>query len=252
LKSIRSKDKITIMKQNALILAKWKQELDSIDLRIVNVLIHALQNELVIENENLNLFNYEKVIKRKVHIRSSTFKKNGNFGINANKEIFESLDKISNTSTILRDFVDLDGIKYKAKSVRLIDNVGILDKSNKDKISDAREEVFEITFNEWFLRTSTSSFNVQIGNYTSVPLEDYCSIKGKHGKKLYELLEQKRHRGTSFSMRLNELNEYFEIEGSLSVIDQRVLKNNAKKVQTLIPFKYELFKKDEIVSFKYL
>jgi hypothetical protein len=102
-------DNMTIMKQNSLILAKWKEELDSIDIRIVNVLIHSLQNELTIDNQKLNLFNYVQVMKRKVYIRASTFKENGNFGINSNKEIFESLLKIRNTSTVLRNFTDLDG-----------------------------------------------------------------------------------------------------------------------------------------------
>lgn len=246
-------DNMTIMKQNSLILAKWKEELDSIDIRIVNVLIHSLQNELTIDNQKLNLFNYVQVMKRKVYIRASTFKENGNFGINSNKEIFESLLKIRNTSTVLRNFTDLDGKKYKAKTVSLIDDVGILDKTNKDLVLDPRNEVFEITFNEWFLETSTAAFNTNVGNFTPLILNDLFSIKGKYGMKLYELLQQNKYRCTSFSMSLNDLRDYFHLpKSSLSVIVQRVLINNSDKVSQMIPFEYEVFKKDKIVSFSYL
>lgn len=252
MQKIEKTDKMTIMKQNSLILSKWKEELDSIDMRIVNVLIHSLQNELTIDKKKLDLFNYEQILKRKVYIRASTFKNNGNFGINANKEIFDSLVKIRNTSTVLRDFVDTDGKRYKAKTVSLIDDVGILDKTNKDLVQDARNEVFEITFNEWFVKTSTIHFNTHVGNFTPIILNDLFFIRGKHGMKLYELLQQNKYRNTSFSMSLQELRDYFGFEkGSLSVIVQKVLEN-AETVKKLIPFEYKVFKKDKIVSFQYI
>ena len=84
----------TIMKQNPLIIAEFEKSFSEVDYDIVNILLHSLQNELLLDGDTIDLFNYNKVLNRKVLIRASTFKNLGKFGKNANKDIFNSLKKM--------------------------------------------------------------------------------------------------------------------------------------------------------------
>jgi hypothetical protein len=234
------------MKQNPLIMAEFGKALSEVDHDVVNILLHSLQNELKLDGASIDLFNYDKIFDRKVVLKASDFKELGKFGKNANEAIFESLKKIRDTSAVVRNFRDIDNRIVKAKTVSLIDDVRWL-KDNADK----RDHSFEVQFNEWFLQISTKHFNTQVGNYASVQIDRVSSIKGKHAKKLYELVKSQKWRGTSFSLSYSELQKIFNLDGKDFSYIVRILKSSKPKVDKFIPFKCTPFKKDKLVSFEY-
>ena len=240
----------TIMKQNPLIFAKFEQAFSEVEHDIVNILLHSLQNDLLLsDGSNIDLFNYGKIPDRKVTIRASTFKKLGKFDKGSNKDIFDSLVKIKSTAIKLMNFTDTDGVFVRGLAFSIIDTIRWVDTNS---VKDKREQVFEIQFNEMFLKISTKKFNQVVGNFTPLRLNDVSSIKSKYAKKLYEILKAKQYRETSFSLKLEELQDLFNLKDKpLSYISKEL--NRAKKiVNNFISFEFEIFKKDKLISFKYL
>jgi hypothetical protein len=235
----------TIMKQNPLIMAEFEKAFSEVDHDIVNILLHSLQNNLLYDGANINLINYKQVLNRKIVISAPTFKELGKFGVNANDQIFEALKKIRDTSAIIRNFTDIDGKFIKAKTVSLIDDVRLIAKSDKD----ARENEFEIQFNEWFLQTSTRHFNQQVGNYTNVKIVTVASLKSKHAKKLYEILESQKYKHKSFAIKLKTLNRVFNLEDKPLSYFTKIINIAKPLVDQLIKFEYEVHKKDKLISF---
>jgi hypothetical protein len=238
-----------IMKQNSLILAKYEQKLNSIDLRLVNILIHAQQNLLIIGTENINLFNYQQLKERKIMIKSKTIKEAGCFGVNANEDIFLSLKKIRDTSAIVKNFTDVDGKTYRAMIVALIDGVRMIDKKI-GTIPDEREVQFEITFSEWFLKTSTAAFNTKVGNYAKMPAIISTISNNKSAIKLYELLKVYEYKNY-FSIKLLDLQKHFEVEYTLAEF-KKIIDRTKPKIETSISFEYEIEKKDKIINFYFI
>lgn len=241
----------TIMKQNALILAELTKAFSEVDHDVVNILLHALQNELMIEESHINLFNYEKIFTRTIKIRASTFKELGKFGVNANQNIFESLKKIRDTSAAIKNFIDLDGAKVRAMTVSLIDSVKWMNKEENSKTLDNREHIFEIQISEWMLKISTREFNKLVGNYTPILLNDVTSIKSSFAKKLYEILKSKQFRETSFSLSLEEMQKIFNLEKRALSYFINNIERNKSKIDIFVQFEYEVFKKDKLISFKF-
>ncbi len=244
---------LTIMKQNPLILSSWNSDLETLDLKIVDFLINLLQNELVVHGGELTLFNYEQVINRKILVKASRFKDIIGSGKNSNELILQSLRKISDTSTILRNFTDTDGKKYKAVVLRLINSIKEFDKSIEAKNIDKREDVFEIEFNDLFLKISTAAFNVQVGNYTKVSLPSSFELKSKYAIKLYQLIKQAEFKDTAFSFNLKELQEYFQVDEKqpFSYI-VKFINKFAPEINKLIEFEYKIYKKEKTISFQVL
>lgn len=239
----------TIMKQNPLIMAEFEKAFSEVDHDVVNILLHSLQNELKLDGSSMDLFNYEKILNRSVTIRASTFKELGKFGVNASKDIFESLKKIRDTSSTIRNFTDIDGKFVKAKSVSLIDDVRWLDAGTLD---DKREQVFEIQFNEWFLKVSTKTFNIEVGNFTNLEINTMVDFKSKHAKKLYEILKAKEYRETSFSLKLEDIQNIFNLENKPLAYVTKMLNRVKPMVEKSIAFEFEAFSKDKLVSFRFL
>lgn len=235
-----------IMKQNPLIMAEFEKAFSEVDHDVVNILLHSLQNVLKLDGDSVNLFNYEKIKNRKVAIAASTFKELGKFGKNSNKDIFESLKKISDTSAVIRDFRDVDNKFIKAKNIRIIDSVAWY---KEGELEDRREQAFEVQFNEWFLQTSARQFNIQVGNFTNLELTSITSIKSKHGKKLYELLESQRYKQKTFAIKLPQLQKYFNMDDKQLSFIIRTIERVKPQVEKLIPFEYEVFKADKLISF---
>lgn len=239
----------TIMKQNPLIMAEFEKAFSEVDHDVVNILLHSLQNELKLDGSNMDLFNYEKIINRKVVIGASTFKELGKFGKNSNKDIFESLKKISDTSAVVRDFRDSNNKFVKAKNIRIIDNVAWYKEGG---LSDNREQAFEVQFNEWFLQISAKQFNIQVGNFTNIEIPTVASLKGNHAKKLYELLESQKYKHKTFAVKLSTLQKFFKMDGvQLSYITQ-VITRVKPKVEKLTPFNFTVHKADKLISFEIL
>lgn len=236
----------TIMKQNPLIMAEFEKAFSEVDHDVVNILLHSLQNDLLLDGANINLINCNQVLNRTVSISASRFKELGQFGKNANEYIFEALKKIRDTSTIIRNFTDIDGKFVKAKLVSLIDDVRLI---ANDK--DARENEFEIQFNEWFLKTSTRHFNQQVGNFTNVQIVTVSSIKSKHAKKLYEILESQKYKHKSFSIKLERLQTLFNLEDKPLAYFNTMIKRIYPSVNELIAFDFTIHKKDKLISFLY-
>ena len=238
----------TIMKQNPLIMAEFRDAFSDVDHDVVNVLIHALQNELLLDNMNIDLFNYKDIVNRTVSIRASKFKEFAKLGKNSNKLLFESLKKIRDTSATIRKFTDIDGKYYRASTISIVDSVAWID---LNATQDHREHTFEIQFSDWFLKASTKTFNAEVGNYSNIEIDKVSSIRSPFAKKMYEVLESKKYRGTSFSLNIKEINKIFKYRDSSFSYFLSTLKRNYKKVNEIIPFSYESFKKDKIISFKY-
>lgn len=239
-----------IMKQNPLIFAEFEKAFSEVDHDVVNILLHALQNELLFsDGSKMDLVNYEKIPNRTVKIRAGKFKVLGKFGKNGNQEIFHSLKKINDTSAVIRNFTDIDGVRVKASTVNIIDKVSWIE---KDGTEDSREHIFEIQFNEWFLRVSTKSFNQQVGNFTPLLLSDVSGLKSSFAKTLYEILESKKYRETTFALKLEDMRKIFNLpERNLSYFVDAI-KRNKKNIDILIHFEYEVFKKDKLISFQYI
>lgn len=238
----------TIMKQNPLILAEFERAFSEVDHDVVNILLHSLQNELKLDNSTIDLFNCEQILDRKVLIRARKFKDHGKFGINANKDIFESLMKIKTTAAVIRNFTDIDGTFVKAKSISIIDDIRWIEAGH---LEDKREQSFEIQFNEWFLKVSTKNFNMLVGNFTNLSLGDTVDIKSKYAKKLYEILKAKEYRETSFSLKYEDMQKLFNLEGKSFAYINQVLRRIKPMINNFIDFEYEVFKKDKLISFKY-
>ena len=239
----------TVMKQNPLILAEFEKAFSEVDHDVVNILLHSLQNEYLLDNTNINLLNYKDIMDRKVIIQASTFKNLGKFGKNANKEIFESLAKIQFTDARIKNFTDFDGKFVKAMTVSIIDSVRWLENG---MTGDNREQAFEVQFNEWFLRVSTKSFNIEVGNFTNLEISDLSLLKSKHAKKLYEILKAKEYRETSFAIKLSDMQKIFNLENKTMAYMNQMLKRIKPLIEKFIEFEYEIFKKDKLISFKYL
>ena len=239
----------TIMKQNPLILAEFQKAFSEVDHDLLNALLHIIQNEHRLDGEKVTLFNYEKITERKVIIPASRFKELGNFGINANKQIFESLKKIRDTSAVIRNFADIDGKRVKAKTVSIIDDVTWLEEG---ALSDGREQGFEIQYNEWFLQVSTRQFNAKVGNYTNVELQAVSSLKSRHAKRLYEILDRQKNTNPEFSLPYDRAKVLFNMEESAFSHITQTIKRIAPKVNALITFEYEVQKKDKLITFKIL
>ncbi|MGE4396062.1 MAG: RepB family plasmid replication initiator protein [Sulfurimonas sp.] len=239
----------TIMKQNPLIMAEFEKAFSEVDHDVVNILLHSLQNELKLDGDSINLFNYEAIKNREVLIAASTFKTLGKFGVNSNAEIAESLKKISDTSAWVKNFTDSDGNFTKAKNIRIIDNVTWY---KEGMLSDGREQSFKVQFNEWFLKISTKDFNIEVGNFTNLQINDIASIKSKHAKKLYEILLAKRYRETTFSIKLQDLQNIFNLQDKPISYFTKIFKQIRPKIVPFIDFKYTVHKEDKIISFEYL
>lgn len=240
----------TIMKQNPLIMAEFEQAFSEVDHDVVNILLHSLQNELMLDDANIDLFNYKEIHNREVLISASTFKRMGKFGKNYNSGIAESLKKISDTSAWIKNFTDIDGKFVKRKNIRIIDNVTWYDSGTQ---KDGREQAFKVQFNEWFLQVSTKGFNISVGNFTNLELLNVKDLKGKYAKKLYEILEAKKYRNTSFSMKLEDLQKTFNVDNKKTIgYFNREIKRAKLKVEKFILFDFEVFSEDKLISFTYL
>jgi hypothetical protein len=237
----------TIMKQNPLIMAEFEKAFSEVDHDVVNILLHSLQNDLLLDGANMNLINYKQALNRTVSISSSRFKELGKFGVNANEDIFQALRKISDTSAVIRNFTDIDGKFVKAKTVRIIDGVRLT-----KSVNDARENQFEIQFNEWFLQTSTRHFNQQVGNFTNVKILTCSSLKSKHAKKLYEILESQKYKQKSFSIKLERLQVLFNLKDQGLAYFNKIFIRISPVVYELIPFSFTIHKKDKLISFEYM
>lgn len=237
----------TIMKQNPLIMAEFEKAFSEVDHDVINILLHELQNEYSLDGSRMDLFNYSKILDRKVVIPAKKFKDLGRFGKNSRENIYQSLKKISDTSATIRDFRDHNNKWIYAQNVRIIDGA-----KHYSLTEDNREQAFEVQFNEWFLQIATKQFNIQVGNYTKIEIEKVSEVKGKHAKKLFELLQSKQFRETSFSMPLAKLQKIFNLEDKDFSYMVRIIKTNAPKVNKAIPFTFEPFKADKLISFSFL
>lgn len=242
---------LTIMKQNPLILAEFQKTLSEVDHDVVNVLLHALQNKIKIEEENINLLTCNGIFDRIVKIPAKAFKQFGAFGINANEQIFQSLKKIRDTSATVRNFTDVDGRRIKAMTVSLIDGVKLIDEEEKNGVISAiKEHYFEVQINNWFLQTSTKEFNTKVGNYTPISLFEDVSLSGAFAKKMYEILRANQFKETTFSFKLEEMQKIFSLHGRALSYFVNNIKRDKEKLDRLIKFEYEVFKSDKIISFR--
>lgn len=237
---------LCIMKQNPLIFAEFSNAFGGMDRDVLNVLLYVLQSHLIIEEKNINLFNYQAIFSRTIRIRASLFKKKAKLGINANSDIFASLKKIRDTSAIIKNFIDIDNTKVRAKTVSIIDSVKWID---ENATHDGREHAFEIQFNEWFLKVSTREFNSKVGNYTTVNLEDTASFNSAFAKVLYEILKSKQHRGIGFSLTLVEMRNIFNMQKRQLSHFVNIITRVQPEVTKFISFEVKVFKADKLISF---
>ena len=238
-----------VMKQNPLILAEFEKAFSEVDHDLLNALLHIMQNEHRLDGQKVTLFNYEKITERKVIIPASRLKELGKFGVNANQKIYESLKKIRDTSATIRNFTDINGKKVKAATVSIIDQVLWLEEG---ALGDGREQGFEIQYNEWFMQVSTRQFNAKVGNYTNIEIQTVSSLKSKHAKKLYEILNRQKNTNPEFSMSYDRAKVLFNMEESVFSYITQTIKRIAPKVNILIAFEFEVHKKDKINTFKIL
>lgn len=238
-----------ILKQNPLILAEFNRAFSETQHDLLNGLLHIMQNVFEMDAEKLNLFTYNRIADRRVAISAADLKELGKFGVNANQYIFDALKQIRDTSAVLRNFVDIDGRRVAKKTVSIIDDVRQLDRSESP---DSRQDYFEIQFNEWFLIASTRQYNIEHGNYTSLPPMIVPSIVGKHAKKLYEILEMQQGRNSEFCITMDRAAEVFDGLSSKDPFSKfsRIIDRNADKVKAYIPFEHTPHKKDKLISFK--
>lgn len=235
------------LKQNPLIMAEFEKSLGETDHDLLNAMLHIMQNVFEVELKRIDLLNYERIMDRKVIISAADLKKLGKFGKNSNEEMFKSLKKIRDTSITIRNFIDIDGLKTKARTVAIVDNVRLI---AGGELGDGREQAFEIQFNEWFLTVATREFNQKVGNYTPVAIKMVAQIRSKHAKRLYEILSmQIGKRQFEFSMPHQRGIELFGLgEVTFGVLSQTI-RRAAPKVQPLIEFDYTVHRKEKIISF---
>ena len=238
-KKQKKKDKLIIYKQNPIIKGYFTEREkknivmpNEFDLDILNALYGYVQKKLFdIKPEEYK--NYKRMTISELEIRNILSIADRNFNANLKR----SVESLYNTDIVLKNFIDpITGTKSEYTHTRII-----FEYSYKDG-------KYFLNFNELFfiniLRHKT--------NYTRIDIFDSKSLKSKYAKKLYEYLKAMAHRNTSFSLSMKELNEMFGTDYLVMSRIAQVLKRVHDSISEIIPFTYEIFKKDKLVSFSYV
>jgi len=233
-----------ILKQNPLIKAKFNWIYKESHHDIINGLVHIFQNSLLINRENVNLFNYDLLEYKKVHISADKLRSICKFGKRENDYMFDILKSIRDQSATLINFKDEDGVFYKKKTLSFLDSVGII-KNDTDK----RKDDFEIVFSSDFIKIATKAFNLKIGNFTQVPLSNVTTLNSKHAKRLYEMILSHLEYKEQWTLNKDQLDILFDMENKPLSYIVRTIQRNYNHVYKLIHFSYEVHKKDKLISF---
>jgi len=247
---------LKIYKQNSIIRGYFKNaELDlfsslsETDFDILNAIYYITQNSLLytlnndqkylidfIESNDFN--NFTKVSIFASDIKKVLKIKNKNYI----QLIEKSLKKLYEFELYLKDFIDpITGKKIKYRKTRIV--------AEFDKIKHENNEIeFIININNLFL---INIYRIK-SNYTTISTLQTKSLKSKYAKRLYEYLLSVKYLNKSISMKLDTLNKLFGVNYTTISEHNKLLKRIYIQVNEKIPFKYDVFKKDKIISFQFV
>ena len=226
-----------IFKQNNLIECSFK-ELDT-----WSEIHHDLFNELIAIYQHYEhkegLF---EELNRRIYVRRNTLEKNTNIRRKNNKEIFELLKKMRDTSFTIKGIYQSNGYKTTAV-ISFFNSVYLHEKQGK-------ESYFEIEYTELFAMLCNKSYSLKYGNYSKLNLLNTTSLRSKYAKALYELIELYKYKGqvTISEEKLKTLLKYDVKNYRFSYL-LREINKVYEAVENVIPFSYIIHKEEKSITF---
>lgn len=228
-----------ILKQNNLIdcsfeeLGKWSE----IEHDLLNELIASYQ-----KNRGYEDTLFKEQFKRKIFIRRKTLEKNIAIRRKTNKEIFDFLKKMRDTSFTIKNIYQSNGYKTTA-AISFFDKVFLHEKLGK-------ESYFEIEYSELFAMLCDKAYSLKYGNYTKLNLVQIVQLNSKYAKALYELLEANRYK-KNFTLKEHELRAYMKFDSRKYYFSYlvREIERAYKIVFSKTNFKYSINSNEKSISF---
>lgn len=227
-----------ILKQNNLIECSFKE------LETWSEIQHDLFNEIIAIFQHYEhkdgLF---EELNRKIYIRRSTLEKNINIRRKSNKEIFELLKKMRDTSFTIKGIFAPDGYK-KTAAMSFFNYVDVNEKAGK-------ESYFVIEYSELFSMLCDRNYSLKYGNYCKLNILKVNSLNSKYAKALYELIEANSYK-KQFTFNEEELKSLlrYDVKHHRFSTLLREIDKVYEAVNSHIKFTYKVYKETRTISFK--
>lgn len=244
--NMSSKSKKIILKQNNLIECDFKdlEKFTEIHHDLFNELISIFQNDFVAKrNEDINLFNFN-ISEKTLYVKRATLEKNMKIKRRTTFEIFSLLKDIRDTSVVLKNFINEDGIKSKYRTLQFINCVEAFGDNGK-------EAYFKIEYTKEFALLCHKNYSLKFGNFTTINLAEISDLKSKYSKALKELFDSRYNLNKSFSINYETFLIIFKYKDKVpfSYITRQLNRVESEMKKHYI-YKFEANKKDRVVSFK--
>lgn len=235
----------TILKQNNLIECDCSdfEKFTEIHHDLFNELISIYQNDFIAKkNEDINLFNFD-ISEKVLYVKRATFEKNMKIKRKSTFEIFSLLKDIRDTSVVLKNFINEDGVKSKYRTLQFINSVEAYGDNGKPAY-------FKIEYTKDFAMLCHKNYSLKFGNYTTINLFEITELKSKYAKALKELFDSKYNLKKNFTLKYDDFIVIFKYKSKVpfSYIT-RQLDRIESEMQNHYKYSYESNKIDKTVSF---
>lgn len=227
-----------ILKQNNLINCSFKE------LETWSEIHHDLLNEIIATFQN---YEYKDGLfpemNKRIFIRRATLEKNMNIRRKNNKEIYELLKKMRDTSFTIKGISQPNGYTTTA-SIAFFNYVYLHEKVGK-------ESYFELEYTELFSLLCDKAYSLKFGNYSKVNLIETTNLKGKYAKALYELVKANKHKSPA-TLKEDELKSFlkYDVKNYRFSYLVREIEKVYEQINSLMPFKYTIHKIEKSITFK--
>jgi predicted RNA-binding protein with EMAP domain len=233
---------IKIYKENSFIFAKVIKNLKNIDLKLFNILYYYIQKEVRQHNEpplfDIKITIEQKVLKEKLNLTSKEWK----------RDLLSSIKRLHKKHITLKDYRHpYSGDLIKWADINIISSPKLV-KPNKT----GRNDIFIFTISDIVVISTWRKIR-----YTHLDLNKILNFTSIHSIKFYEYLtaiiqyyQNKNQYKQEINFSFLELKEIFESnEKYLSNLVNKTFKKKVyDEVSKIIPFRYEVFSKDKIIT----
>ena len=226
-----------ILKQNNLINCSFKE------LETWSEIHHDLLNEIIATFQNYEhkdcLF---PEMNKRIFIRRTTLEKNMNIRRKNNKEIFELLKKMRDTSFTVKGIYQPNGYVTTA-SIAFFNYVYLHEKAGK-------ESYFELEYTELFSLLCDKTYSLKFGNYSKVNLIETTNLKGKYAKALYELVKANKHK-SPVTLKEDDLKSLLKYDVKYYKFSHliREIEKVYEQINSLMSFKFTVHKIEKSITF---
>ncbi|MFX4155537.1 replication initiation protein [Aliarcobacter butzleri] len=227
-----------IFKQNNLIECSFEE------LTTWSEIHHDLLNELIAIFQN---YDHQKTLfsdlDRRIFIRRSTLEKNICIRRKTNKEIYDLLKKMRDTSFTIKGIYQLNGYKTQA-AISFFEKVFLHEMAG-------RESYFEIEYSELFSMLCHKDYSLKYGNYCKLNLLKITSLKSKYAKALLELIESNKYK-KQITFTEKELKSFlrYEVKHYRFAGLIREVSKVYESVNSHVKFTYSINKRTKSTTFK--